>query len=71
LKTFFLLLDKSFFSNWFSKCCYCTPWFLNKLYCITLKFIPKSVNLPDCQLHCKLNSPTMGIQQFSRNWKSL
>lgn len=25
LKTFFLLLDKSFFSNWFSKCCYCTP----------------------------------------------
>ena len=25
LKTFFLLIDKSFFSNWFPKCCYCTP----------------------------------------------
>ena len=25
LKTFFLLIDKSFFRNWFSKCCYCTP----------------------------------------------
>ena len=25
LKTFFLLIDKSFFTNWFSKCCYCTP----------------------------------------------
>jgi len=25
LKTFFLLIDKSFFTNWFSKCCYCIP----------------------------------------------
>jgi len=25
LKTFFLLIDKSFFRNWFSKCCYCIP----------------------------------------------
>jgi len=25
LKMFFLLLDHSFFRNWFAKCCYCTP----------------------------------------------
>jgi transposase len=25
VKTFFLLLDKCFVSNWFAKCCYCVP----------------------------------------------
>ena len=25
VKTFFLLLDKCFVSNWFTKCCYCFP----------------------------------------------
>lgn len=25
LKIFFLLLDKSFFRTWFTKCCYCVP----------------------------------------------
>ena len=25
LRIFLLLLDKSFFKNWFTKCCYCTP----------------------------------------------
>jgi len=31
VQTCLLLINPSCFRSWFAKCCYCTPWFFNKL----------------------------------------